>query len=138
MISIPKRTWKLWARDGLVGFGFSLLFLYLTFPWDAVKQRVEVELAQGLSTPQAPAQVAIGGLHPSFTGVVLERVVLTRPDPGAGPPRSVLLPEVRLRISLLGLLRGQKDLTFGAKLFGGKVDGEILDSSKLSSLSIDA
>jgi type II secretion system protein N len=129
--------WKEWGRNAAIGFGFFALFTYLTFPWDAMRQRLEQDLSTSLSSPASQAQVAIGGMHSSwFTGVVLERVMLSRPDPVTGTPRAALLPELRLRISLWSLLRGQKSISFAAKAMGGQVTGELFDSKQLSSLNL--
>jgi type II secretion system protein N len=72
-----------------------------------------------------------------FTGVVLDGVMLSRLDPVTGTPRAALLPELRLRISLWSLLRGQKSLSFSAKAMGGQLSGDLFDSKQLSSLTLD-
>jgi type II secretion system protein N len=133
------RAWPLkeWGRNSAIGLGFFLLFAYLTFPWDAVRQRLEQDLSTDLSSPASPAQVVIGGVHSSwFTGVVLDRVMLSRPDPVTGAPRAALLPELRLRFSLWSLLRGQRSVSFSAKAMGGQVTGQLFDSKQLSSVTV--
>ena len=138
MTSFGKLPWKVWARNASIGFGFFALFIYLTFPWDAVRQRLEADLSSSLSSPLSPAQVVIGGMRSSwFTGVVLDRVMLSRPDPATGAPRAALVPELRLRISFWSLLRGQKSLSFSAKTMGGQLTGELFDSKQLSSLTLN-
>lgn len=137
MSDAPKRTWKVWLFYLGGGLCFSLLFLYLTFPWEALRQRLEAELSTALSAPQSPAQVSIGGVHGNwFTGVVLEKVMLARTDPLSGLPRAALLPELRLRISLLGLLKGERDVTFSARALGGQLEGNLLDGKKQSALTV--
>ncbi len=138
MTRFSKLPWKRWARNAGIGLGFFSLFAYLTFPWDAMRQRLEADLSSSLSSPQSPAQVVIGGMHSSwFTGVVLDRVMLSRPDPATGTPRAALVPEVRLRISLWSFLRGQRSVSFVAKAMGGQLSGELFDSKQLSSLTLD-
>jgi type II secretion system protein N len=130
--------WKEIARNAGISLGFFLLFTYLTFPWDAVRQRLEADLSLSLSSPQSAAQVVIGGMHSSwFTGVVLDRVLLSRQDPATGAPRAALLPELRLRVSLWSLLRGQKSVSFAAKAMGGQLSGDLFDSKQLSSLTLN-
>lgn len=137
MSAVAKPTWKTWLRDAGIGVGFFLMFFYLTFPWEVVRQRIEVELASGLSSPQTTAQVAIGSVRSAwFTGVILDRVVLSRPDPDGGAPKAALIPELRLRVSLWSLLRGQTSVTFTTNALGGHLEGELLDSKKLDSLSL--
>ena len=123
------------------GFAFfcSLLFSYLTFPWDVVGQRLEIVLSDGLK-PTNPAMgtvdVSIGKVRPSWVGgVVLERVMISKTE-GAEPPVAFLLPELRARVSLFSLLLGQRSVSFSAKVFGGTLDGEIQDSKKSSGLKL--
>jgi hypothetical protein len=52
MNSFRRLPWRDLARNAGIGFGFLLLFLYLTFPWDAVRQRLEADLSSSLSSPQ--------------------------------------------------------------------------------------
>jgi len=134
---LRKLPWRSIGRNAGIGFAFFSLFMYLTFPWDAVRQRLESDLSTSFSSPQSPAQVTIGSMHSSwFTGVVLDQVMLSRPDPTTGNPRAARLPELRLRISPWSLLRGQRWLSFSAKAMGGQLSGEVLDSKQLSSLNL--
>ncbi len=139
MSTLPKRTLRIWLRDIALGAGFFLLFLYWTFPLAAVTQRVELEAASALSTPQSPAEVKIGDLRTSWlTGVVLERVMLSRVDPAGGPPRAVLFPEIHARLALWSYLRGRTALVLGAKIFGGTVEAEVTESKQINTLVVNA
>jgi type II secretion system protein N len=102
------------------------IFSYLTFPWDVLRERAEVELSAALKgSDGAPVQVAIGSLRPSwFTGISIRRLLLSRKstEPDA-PDRSLLIPEVTLRIELLSLFKAERTLDFSSGLFGGSLKG---------------
>jgi type II secretion system protein N len=123
------------------GFGLvcSLLFSYLTFPWDVLGQRLEIALSDGLK-PTNPAMgtvnVAIGKVRPSWLGgVVLERVMISKTE-GTDPPVAFLLPELRARISLIPLVFGERTVSFAAKVFGGSLEGEMQDGKKSGAVKI--
>jgi type II secretion system protein N len=139
---MKERLRRVLQRSLLYG-GFallcSLLFSYLTFPWDVVGQRLEIVLSDGLK-PTNPAMgtvdVSIGKVRPSWLGgVVLERVMISKTE-GTEAPVAFLLPEMRARISLFSMLFGQRTVSFSAKVFGGVLDGEIQDSKKSSGLKL--
>jgi type II secretion system protein N len=124
---------------GGVGLVCSLLFSYLTFPWDVLGKRLEIELGEALKPTAAspgPVDVTIGKVHPSWVGgVVLERVMISKGE-GAETPVAFLLPELRARLSLIPLVFGQKTVSFAAKVFGGSLEGELQDSKKSSALKL--
>jgi type II secretion system protein N len=140
---MKDQTRRILRRTLLYG-GFSLacslLFSYLTFPWDVLRQRLEVELSEALR-PTPPAvgtvEVAITKVSPSWLGgVVLERVMISKAEVGGDPPVAFLLPELRARLSLIPLLFGQRSVSFAAKLFGGSIDGELQNGKKLSAIKL--
>jgi type II secretion system protein N len=123
------------------GFGFlcSLLFSYVTFPWDVVGQRLEIVLGDGLK-PTNPAMgtvdVVIGKVRPSWLGgVVLEHVVISRTD-GTETGSVFILPEMHAGVSLFPLLWGQKTVNFSAKVFGGSLEGEVQEGKKASAIRL--
>ncbi len=140
---MKDRVRRVLRRTLLYG-GFSLacsvLFGYLTFPWDVLRQRLEVEISEALrpSTPAAGSvEVVIAKVSPSWLGgVVLERVMISKSGSGDDAPIAFLLPELRARLSLLSLLIGQKTVTFDAKIFGGTLDGELQNGKKLTSIKL--
>ncbi len=106
-----------------------LLFVYWTFPYDRVRDRVVSEFEKSQRVPPGgPRQVlSIGKLEPSwFTGIVLKDVTLTSypADPNKAPSKLVA-DEIRARVSLGSLLTSAKDLTFSAKALGGTIEGSV-------------
>jgi type II secretion system protein N len=118
-----------------------LVFSYLTFPWDVLRDRLEVELSAALKgSDGVPAQVAIGSLRPSwFTGISIHRLLVTRKslEPEV-PDRSLLIPEFNLRIELLSLLRSERTIDFGSNLFGGSVKGKWGKGKQETHLKVEA
>ncbi|HUB05479.1 MAG TPA: type II secretion system protein GspN [Myxococcales bacterium] len=114
---------------GAFGFITTLLFVYLTFPWDAVRAQIESGLERSLrSSDGTTFQVAIGKLEPSwFTGIVLKQVVISAHDPRApdAAPDALLIPQLSARLELLPLLRGHKSASFAVKVAGGETTGRL-------------
>ena len=80
-----------------------VLSLYLTFPWDAAKDRLLDQASKA-----AGAEITAQSLEPNWiTGVVAKKVRYKKKD--AEEPLE--LEEVRARISVLSLLAGNVGLT---------------------------
>ena len=110
-------------------FGYSaffvfalLLFAYLTFPYDRLRDRIIADFEHSQRVPPGGARqtLSIGKLEPSwFTGVVLKDVSLTSTPADPSKPSSVLrADEVRLRVSVGSLFSKNKDLTLSAQALG--------------------
>ncbi len=106
-----------------VGYGvFTLLmivyFSFLTFPYDAVKDRYLAEQTRGL-----PFRVSIEKIRATpFLWIRASGVDVSQAKKDQA---SVLkMSEVRLRPSLLRLLTGKLAFRFKASLYGGKVHGK--------------
>lgn len=118
-----------WIGYGAFFTTAFLLFVYWTFPYDRVRDRIISEFERSQKAPPgAPRQtLTIGKLEPSWlTGVVLKDVSLTTvpADPSKAP--SVLhADEVRARVSFGSLFSSAKDLTFSAKALGGTIEGSV-------------
>jgi type II secretion system protein N len=106
-----------------------LLFIYWSFPYDRVRDKIIAEFEKSQkSPPGAPKQtLSIGKLEPSwFTGVILKDVALTTIPADPNKASSVLrAEEVRARISFGSIFSSAKDLTFSAKAIGGTIEGSI-------------
>ena len=106
-----------------------LLFVYWSFPYDRVRDKIIAEFEKSQRTPPgAPKQtLSIGKLEPSwFTGVILRDVALTTIPADPNKPVSVLrAEEVRARVAFGSLFSSAKDLTFSAKAIGGTIEGSI-------------
>jgi len=126
-----------WTGYPLFGLTTFVVFLYITFPYDKLKDRIEKQLSTS-----DDMTVTIDALGPSpLLGVSAERVLVTmkpRPSPpvppmvGAEPsppppkPKSIriLLDEVSINAGLLALLRGATDVSFKVRGLGGVVSGD--------------
>lgn len=123
------RTVGPWVGYGVFFFVALLLFIYWTFPYDRVRDRIIAEFDKSQKpAPGAAKQVlAIGKLEPSwFTGVVLKDVTLTSyPTDPSKTPSVLRFDEIRARVSLGSIFSAAKDLTFSAKGLGGTIEGSV-------------
>src|SRR5262245_46471355 len=87
-----------------------IIFLSWTFPYDKVRDRIVTQFNLQQRNASHPQELQIDDLDSSFlTGVKAKGVRIISPPSEAGKGPSVLaLDEVRARISLLGLLIGNK------------------------------
>ncbi|MHB8420288.1 MAG: type II secretion system protein GspN [Myxococcales bacterium] len=119
----------------------TLFFVYLTFPWDAVRAQLEGGLQTALRGADGTTfQVAIGTLEPSwFTGVVLKQVLISAHDPRTpdATPTALLIPRLSARVELWPLLRGRKSGTFSVKLPVGEASGRVQIGKAKDSLVLD-
>ncbi len=123
-MNLSDRTRKLlkWIGYPLFGFFSFLIFLYLTFPYDKLKGRLESYLAA-----TADLDVTIGELGPSpLFGLSAQKVtVVMRPQPGAPAAKPVRLAfdEVTVKAGIFALLTGGIDVRFAARGLGGELEG---------------
>ncbi|MFI5297415.1 MAG: type II secretion system protein GspN, partial [Polyangiales bacterium] len=111
-------------------FSFALIiFTYLTFPWERVRDKIVSEFEHGQHPgPGQPRQtLTIGSFKPSwFTGAVLTDVVLTTvPTDPSKPPSVTRIDELRVRVSLGSLFSPAKDLSFQIHAMGGTIEGTV-------------
>lgn len=106
-------------------------FIYLTFPINSVKGRVETELEKALGHGKQGKH----GVNPDVTidklslwrlsGVSAKRVQVqlgsTNPDPGA----SFMIDEARGRVGIFSLLFGSPAGTFDIDAYGGNIAGDL-------------
>jgi len=123
------RTYGPWVAYSTFFFWSFLLFVYWTFPYDRVRDRIISEFEKSQRVPPGGVRQAltIGKLEPSwFTGVVLKDVALTTYPADPNKPSSVLrADEIRARVAFGSLFGAAKDLSFSAKALGGTVEGSI-------------
>jgi type II secretion system protein N len=109
-----------------------IVFLSWTFPYDKLKERIVTTFnAQQRGSP-SPQELQIDELDSSWlTGVKAKGVKLIAPsaDP-TKPPTEIKIDEARARISLLGLLTGNRDVSFRIDAFDGTIKGSFEDSGK--------
>ncbi len=109
--------WKRTTFYSLFGLFCLVLSLFITFPFEAIQQRIETEAVRaGLS-------IKIGSLGPAFglmPGVTASRVQLFAPGGEA-----LLIPQVMIRLMLF-----PPGAHFQAKAFGGSIEGSVGQGSK--------
>lgn len=133
--SKARELWKKWApRLGYPLFYLVCLvvFLVLTFPFDKLRDRVVATFNAQQGKSSSPQRLAIDELGSHWlTGVKAKGVRLTTPasDP-TKPDAKIVLDEVRASVSLLGLLVGTRDVSFGVDAFDGTIKGTFVESSK--------
>jgi len=107
------------AYLGLFVFSF-FIFLYWTFPYDVLKERLIISAEQQLGSAY---DVRISGFSPSFfTGAVLKDVKVLKYD-GDNPVTFLSASKVKLRAGLGGLLFGKANIKFNVKGSKGSVSG---------------
>lgn len=115
-----------------------VVFISWTFPYEKVKDRVVLQFNAQQRNSSHPQELQIDDLDSSFlTGVKMKGIRLIVPPTEAGKAPSVLsVDEARARISLLGLLAGNKDVSFGLDAWDGTVKGTYEDTGKTRDIDI--
>lgn len=136
-----KERLRKWAPR--VGFPlfyvFSfILFLSLVFPYDKLRDRIVFSFNAQQKATGAQQQLTIDEMGWYwFTGVRAKGVTLTSsPQEPGKPPTEIRIDDAHLKISLLGLLIGRKDVTFRLETLGGIVDGEFEEKGKDRSVDL--
>lgn len=116
-----------------------VIFLSWTFPYEKLRDRIVAQFNATQKNVAQPQELQIDDLDSSFlTGVKAKGVRLKSPSPEAGKPPSVIsIDEARARISLLGLLVGNKDISFRLDAFDGVIKGSYEDSGKNKDIEIE-
>lgn len=151
MIRLPKLSSRVQRVLKLVGYAsfywFALvMFAYLTFPYDRLKERIIQEFNARQTGPDAMRLEldSIGSYW--FSGVEAEGIRLVSPpkaespgtDPATPPKPSVLTIEsAHARVRLLPLLIGRVGLSFGADAFDGSLSGYTSESDGTRHLELE-
>ena len=129
-ITLPPRIKRILIAAAYPSFYILCLivFGYLTFPYDRLKERLLVEFEAPKPGKANADRLEIDSLGPYWlSGVAFKGVrLITRRPPGPEgelPPSKWAIDEGHLRISLMQLLIGRKTVWFGGKAYGGAVDG---------------
>jgi type II secretion system protein N len=109
-----------------------VVFLSWTFPYEKLRDRIVTTFNAQQRNSAHPQELQIDELDSSFlTGVKAKGVRLISPASEVGKSPSILsLDEARARISLLGLLFGNKDVSFRVDAFDGTIKGNFEDTGK--------
>ncbi|MBX3215362.1 MAG: type II secretion system protein GspN [Labilithrix sp.] len=115
-----------------------LVFLSWTFPYEKLKDRLVAQFNAQQGKTAHPQELQVDELDSSFvTGVKAKGVRLISPAAESGKPPNVLsIDEARARISLLGLLVGNKDISFRVDAFDGTIKGSFEDTGKSRAIDI--
>ena len=116
-----------------------VLFLSWTFPYDKLKERIVTTFNAAQRGAPNPQELQIDELDSSWlTGVKAKGVKLISPSAEPSkPPTEIRVDEARARISLLGLLVGSKDVSFGIDAFDGTIKGTFEDDGAGKDRNID-
>src|SRR5205085_11060384 len=107
-------------------------------PYEKLKDRITTQFNAQQRTSTHPQELQIDELDSSFlTGVKAKGVRIKSPPVEAGKAPSVIsIDEARARISLLGLLLGNKDVSFRLDAFDGTIKGSYEDNGKSRDIDI--
>jgi len=130
-----------------VGYGAAYVFLlviffYLTFPYDRLKNRIVGDFNARQTGPD-PMRLEVDEIDSYwFSGVEAEGVRLVSkaeqgPTGNAKKDKVTGIEHAHARLSILSLLIGRRTVTFGADAFGGSVEGTISDSDAERNVEID-
>lgn len=124
---LPERT-KAWLRiAGYAAFYLVALvaFTSVLFPYGTLRDSLVAQFNAQQKATGSPQQLSIEEMGWWwFSGVRAKGIRLTSPaaEPGK-PPAVIEIDAARGRLSVLGLLVGNKDATFHLEALGGEVDG---------------
>ena len=111
---------------------FLTLFLYFTFPTEALKKRVVAEIENNTGFH---AEISEVGISP-FLELKIKNLNLTKKQRDI----DIKIDTLKLKPSLLSMILGKKNFPFVAEIGEGKIDGNLVYSSKSNtpdSLTVD-
>jgi type II secretion system protein N len=127
-----------------VGFPIFYLFCFVlfcswSFPFERLKERIVLGYNAAQRAGGSQQELEIDDISSSWiTGVTMHGVrLVSPPSEPLKPPSEFKIDDATLRISLLGLLVGNRDLSFKVHAFGGTVDGSYDDHGKSHSIAVD-
>jgi type II secretion system protein N len=133
-----------WIGYGIAYLFALLVFAYLTFPYDRLKERIVSEFNARQTGPD-PMQLEVDELGSYwFSGIEAEGVrLVSQPPPPADASKKAAKPKVlaidsaHARVSLLNLLFGKRVTKFGADAFGGTLSGRLEDSDSERNIELE-
>jgi len=127
-----------------VGFPIFYLFCLVifaawTFPNDKLKERIILSFNQQQREAGGNQELKIDELSVwRVSGVDAKGVrLISAPTEAGKAPSEIRIDEARARVSLLGLLIGNKDINFHVEAFGGTVDGSYDDHGKERRIEVE-
>jgi len=124
-----------------------LVFAYVTFPYERLRDRIVQEFNQRQTGPDA-LRLELDELDSYWlSGVEAEGIRLISPPkpstaaPEAGAvvqtPTAMSIDSAHARVGMFGLLFGNINLTFGADAFGGSISGRTSESDGAREVELD-
>jgi type II secretion system protein N len=138
---VKERLLKLAPWIGFPVFYLVCLVLFAswTFPYETLKERIILSFNQQQRETNGQQELRIESLGSHWlSGVHAKGVHLVSPPTEVGkPPSDMKLDDVRARVSILGLLVGNRDVSFKVSAFGGTIDGDYDDHGKEKRIDAD-
>jgi type II secretion system protein N len=137
------RTILIWTLYPAFYFFCFALFAYLTFPFERLRDRIEVAFAEDQRKSGGDMRLQIDHISSYwFSGIEARGVRVisppsVKPDGTKKPPSAIELEEVTARVAMLPLLIGRVTINFSAKLLGGTIDGSTRKKGEERSLELD-
>jgi len=139
-----------WSGYGAFYCVCLLVFAYLTFPYERLRDRIVAEFNARQTGPK-PLRLKLGDLSSYWlSGIEAEQIELVSPaDPpvaeataggdAAKPqrPKVMVIDQAHGSISLLRLLFGTLHVSFGADAFGGELSGYTSDADGSRKLEVE-
>ncbi len=126
--SRAKIAYAGYAAFYLVAF---VVFLLIAFPYRVLRDRLVLDFARGERKSAHPRTLTIDAIGPAWGGVRATGLALTTPGEKQGDkPASLVVSELVVRPSIAAAAMGSVDVAFDAQVFGGRVTGRIVDSSR--------
>lgn len=137
-VSVSRGRGRRWAAYSAVFVSMFVLCVYLTFPYDRLRDRLLVMVTQS-NTSRRPVQLQITTLSPwRLSGLEAEGVqVLRQSNDPSEAPFEVEIDKVRARLALLPLLIGRVTVKFEIHGAGGEVVGKVSDPQGEPALEAD-
>lgn len=133
--AIPQRTkkgkkYKLYVTYSVVGILSFLIFLYLSFPFNVVKEVLAGKVNESFIQSKLPLRMTLGSLRPKFPlGLTLEDIQLNNVN---DPLASIKIGKASVSISILAPFVGNVAADVRLEQSGGRV--EIATSQSIRSL----
>lgn len=141
---LPKlndRTKKWGRRAGYVAFYLVMVVVFasLLFPYQTLRDSLVAQFNAQQKATGSPQQLAIEDMGWYwFSGVSAKGIHLTSPSAEIGKPPTVIdIDKAHGRISILGLLIGNKDVNFRLEALGGAIDGSFELHGKDRAVALD-
>lgn len=119
--TLAKLRWRRAALYTAFGLFCLVVSLFVTFPYEAIQQRIEMEAARSGLT------VKLGSLGPAFLGVTATRVQIAAAKPEEEAAEPLLLSYVTVRPTFF-----PPGVRFKAGALGGTITGALGQGSKQS------